>query len=146
MATLGVISLSGLYSEDFLYPFLAASGISEASVGKAVTLDTTANTVKLAGDGERVIGKIVTFEDRVQDGVKLVTVATKGGFTFDVNPNATASSPDETPAVGDFLLGATATDTTKGWVQKASTGNTVVTNLQVVEVLNSGAQVVAILS
>ena len=146
MATLGSLSLSGLYSEDFLYPFYAASGITEASEGMAVAIDSTAaNTVKLAGDGDRVIGQIQRFEDRVQDGVKLVTVAVKGGFTFNTNPNATASSPDETPAVGDYLAGGTASGGAKGYVQKASPTNATVTNLLCVEVISS-TKLVAILS
>lgn len=123
MATLGTVSLRGLYVEAFIWTFLGATGMTAADVGKAVTLDTTANnTVKLAGDGNAIIGILESVEVRTQDGVITCAVATRGGFKFLLNPNATASSPDETPAVGEYIEGGTATDTTKGWVQKLQSG------------------------
>lgn len=148
MAAIGKVSLRGMNVEEFAWTFLMASGIVQADAGvKAVTLNGTANTVALAGDGERIMGLLATFEDRsAVEGIKVGTVYTKGGHKFMVNPNATASSPDETPAVGDFLVGGTATDTTKGWVQKAQTADLQAgkTNWVVVEVLDSGAAVVAV--
>lgn len=84
MATIGVgVSLRGIEHEEFHYPFLLASGITASDAGKAVALDTTAaNTVKLAGDGDQVLGKLVTVENRVTEGVLVGTVALKGGFKF----------------------------------------------------------------
>ena len=141
MATLGLVSLRGLYVEAFAWTFLGASGMTAADVGKAVTLDTTAaNTVKLAGDGNAILGKLSAVEVRTQDGVITCTVETKGGHQFLLNPNATASSPDELPAVGEFIEGGTATDTTKGWVQKLQSGTS---KWQVVEVTGT-TSVVAI--
>lgn len=141
MATLGLVSLRGLYVEAFTWTFLGASTLTTADVGKAVTLDTTANnTVKLAGDGERILGLLEAVENRVQDGVITCTVACKGGFKFNLNPNASAAAPDELPTVGEFIEGGTATDTTKGWVQRLQSGTS---NWMVVEV-NGTTSVVAI--
>ena len=141
MATLGLVSLRGLYVEPFIWTFLGASGMTAADVGKAVTIDSSANnTVKLAGDGDRILGLVESVEVRTQDGVITVGVATKGGFKFSLNPNATASTPDELPVVGEFIEGGTATDTTKGWVQKLQSGTS---GWQVVEVSGT-AYVIAI--
>lgn len=126
------VSLRGLTQDAFNYVFLAASGIAAGDEGKSVTLNGTTNTVALAGDHDFVIGTIETFEDRTAEGIKVVTVKTEGGMSFLVNPDATASSPDETPAVGDFLEGATTTTgTLKGYVQKVQSTNR--SKFQVVE-------------
>lgn len=123
MATLGLVSLRGLYVEAFQWTFLGAAGLTSADEGKAVTLDTSAaNTVKLAGDGDKILGLLEKVEVRTQDGVITCTIALYGGYKFLVNPNATASSPDETPAVGDLLEGGTATGSLKGYVQKLQSG------------------------
>lgn len=123
MAALGIVSLRGLYVEAFIWTFLGASGMTSADVGKAVTLDASgSNQVKLAGDGDRILGILESVEVRTQDSVITCAVATKGGFKFNLNPNATASTPDELPVAGEFIEGGTATDTTKGWVQKLQSG------------------------
>lgn len=57
---------------DFHYPFHLAAAVTAADVSKAMALDTTApNTVKVAGDGDQIIGKLVTFENRVVEGIKV---------------------------------------------------------------------------
>lgn len=101
MAQIGEgISHRGLVSEDFHYPFYITGTVTSADVGKAVTLDATAaHSVKLAGDGDQVIGYLVTYEDRVVEGVKVATVAMKGGFRF------TAVS-GHTIAVGGTVVGS----------------------------------------
>lgn len=44
-------------------------------IGHAVALDATAaGTVKLAGDGDYVYGRVYQYEDRKQEGVKTVSV------------------------------------------------------------------------
>lgn len=146
MATnnLGLVSLRGLYHEDAQYTFLLASGITQADVGKAVTLDlTAANTVKLAADNDRILGRLHSVEGRTQEGpiARTGAVGLAGGYDFLVNPQATASSPDETPAIGDYIVGGTAT-AGNGYVQKEQTGGK--SDWLVVEVLDSGARVVAI--
>lgn len=84
MATIGVgVSLRGIEHEEFHYPFNLASAVTANDVGKPVALDATAaNTVKVAGDGDVIVGKLVTYEDRAIEGVKVGAVALKGGFKF----------------------------------------------------------------
>ncbi len=142
---IGKVYLGGLIDEDAQYTFNVAAGITAADVGKAVTIDSTAaNTVKLASDGDQILGRLEVVEVRSLEGVNVATVSLKGGMVFTVTPDALAIGPDEIPAVGDYLLGGNTAGAAKGYVQKASTGNTVVTRWLVTEVLNSGAQVVAI--
>lgn len=149
MSQIGVVSLRGLLAEDFQYTFLlkaSDSAIADAGI-KAVSLDTTAaNTVKLAAEGELILGRLEVFEDRVVEGVKTGMVALKGGIEFLVDPEATDSPTDETPAVGDHLVGAQTAAGLKGHVRKATTAEIEkgMRNWLVVEVRNSGATVVAI--
>lgn len=84
MATIGVgVSLRGIEHEEFHYPFNLASAVTADDVGKPVALDTTAaNTVKVAGDGDVIVGKLTTYENRAIEGVKVGAVALKGGFKF----------------------------------------------------------------
>lgn len=142
MPAIGKVSLRGINIEEFAWTFLMASGVTAADVGnKAVTMTTTANTVALAGDGEMILGLLASYEDRVGENIKVGTVYTKGGHKFLLNPNATASSPDELPVPGEFIVGGTATDTTKGWVQKAQAADLQAgkTNWMVVEVIGTSA-------
>ena len=137
---IGVVSLRGLYHEDSAYPFNLASGITVSDVGKAVTIDSSgANKVKLAGDADPILGRLEQVEDRSAEGILVGTVMIAGGLVFTVNPDATAS-PDETPALGDFICGGTSSTPTKGYVQRSATA----TRWQVVEMLESNAKVVAI--
>ena len=101
MAIIGQgISLRGMTHEKFHYPFFLAAGITSADVGKAVSLDSSAaNTVKLAGDGEQVLGRLVVVEDRGVEGVLVGTVALRGGFRFTVAATQTVN-------IGDTVVGA----------------------------------------
>lgn len=117
------VSTKGITQDNFQYVFNGATGLTQADIGKAVTLDTSgASKVKLAGNGEFILGRIFQVEDRVAEGIIVVTVETEGGVEFVVNPDATASSPDETPAVGDYIAGAADDDSNKGYVQKKTSG------------------------
>lgn len=97
MAIIGEgISHRGLVHEDFNIPFNVAATMTQADVGKPVTLDDSADrAVKLAGDGDPIIGILMSFEDRSVEGVKVGTVAMKGGFRV-----------TGTAAVGDTVVGA----------------------------------------
>lgn len=102
MATIGVgVSLRGIEHDEFHYPFNLASGITASDIGKAVSLDTSAsNTVKLAADGDAIVGKLVTVEDRTIEGVLVGAIALHGGFKFTKADAAAAIS------VGDTVVGA----------------------------------------
>jgi len=141
------VTLRGLNHEDFHYTFNISGTVSREDEGMAVCIDTAlANTAKAATDGALILGPMVIYENRVNEGIKVGTVALKGGFVFTVDPNATASSPDETPAVGDYLVGAVNTAGKAGYVRKATTAEIAEgkRNWLVVEVLGTGATVVAI--
>jgi len=103
MAIIGQgISLRGMTHEKFHYPFYLVAGITSADVGKAVAIDTSAaNTVKLAGDGEQVIGNLVVVEDRGVEGVLVGTIALRGGFRFQE-----VDTPALALAIGDTVVGA----------------------------------------
>jgi hypothetical protein len=50
-------------------PTPSRGAVTQDDLGKALTLDTTApNTMKLAGDGDPVHGRLETYEDRSQQG------------------------------------------------------------------------------
>lgn len=94
------ISLAGMYHEDWQYPFFISGDVSHEDIGKAVTLDTSkANTVKLAGDGDPVLGRLEVYEDRVQEGIKVATVNLAGGMKLPVKEG-------ETVNIGDAVIGA----------------------------------------
>lgn len=131
MATIGEgVSLRGITHEDFHYPFNLAAGMTIADVGKAVALDTSAaRTVKIAGAGEKIIGVLVSFEDRVVEGVTVGTVAMKGGFQL------TAVS-GHSIVVGDWVEGSA----TAGQVQEEAVATH--KNCQVVAVSGDTLEVI----
>lgn len=119
------VSLRGLYHDDFQYPFLLATGITKADEGKAVALDpSAANTVKLAGDGDRVIGRLEVVEVRIQEGINIGTVSIQGGLDYPVKVG-------EALQPGDSVVGAAG-----GLLKKASVG--VLSSLVVVQILTNG--------
>tara|TARA_R110002072_G_scaffold23791_4_gene81595 strand:+ start:3391 stop:3816 length:426 start_codon:yes stop_codon:yes gene_type:complete len=95
------ISHRGLVSEDFHYPFNVTGTVTAADVGKAVTYDTSAaRAVKLAGDGDPVIGVLATFEARSIEGTQVGTVALKGGFRLQ------KAAGTDAIAIGDTVVGS----------------------------------------
>lgn len=127
MAAIGKVSLRGIVHDDFHYTFLVKTGGGNDAVAadagvKAVSLDTAAaNQVKLAVDGDKILGRLEIFEDREVEGIVVGTVALKGGMKFMINPNVSVSSPDERPAVGDNIVGDVSGGSVAGYVRKATT-------------------------
>lgn len=116
MTAIGKVTLRGIVHDDFQYTFsLKSSDAVAADAGvKAVTIDTSApNQLMLATDASQILGRLEVFEDRTVEGIKVGTVALCGGVKFLVKIGA---SGPETPAVGDFLVGAGS-----GYVRKATT-------------------------
>lgn len=71
--------LSGRYIKNTVpandLTFILADGIKEEHVGLAVVQDSTAsNTVKLAGDGDLIFGRLENVEDRKVEGIKVGAV------------------------------------------------------------------------
>lgn len=79
--------------------FILANSIKEEHVGLAVVQDSTAsNTVKLAGDGDLIFGRLENVEDRKVEGIKVGAVKIIGGMAFKKSEAAVA--------VGDKVVGA----------------------------------------
>ena len=77
-----------------------ATAIVKADEGKPVTIDTAANNrVKIAGDGDNILGYLEVVENRVVEGIKVGTIAL----------NYVAQWPIKAAdalAVGDVAVGA----------------------------------------
>lgn len=104
------VSLDAMFDEDSIKTFNVSGGVTTADVGKAVTLDTTAaNTVKIAGDGDVIIGRLEVVE--VRSATQTVgSVSLTGSFRLPIGANVVA--------VGDTLQGATG-----GVCKKLTTAN-----------------------
>ena len=97
---IGINSLQGIISEDSWQAWNVSGSPAQTDVGKAVTLDSSAaNTVKLAGIGDRIIGRLEALESRTIEGV---TVGTISREFSDSLPAANG----ETFHVGDTAVGA----------------------------------------
>ena len=78
------VTLQGFEADDFSYTWNLNSAVLVADLGKPMTLDTSAdNTIKVAGDGDTIIGGLLTFEDRLNEGIKVGTLKRKGTFVWD---------------------------------------------------------------
>ena len=64
-----------------------------------MTIDTTANTVRLAGDGDPIDGRLETVEDRAQEGILVGTVAFRFANTLPIKTG-------ETVVIGSAVQGA----------------------------------------
>ena len=105
------VTLEGVSYPDFNISVNLASGITTDDLGKAVSWDSSAaNTVKLAADGDLILGQLVIVEGRAQEGTLVGTVATKGGMTFPKSASTTITIGQELVGAGSGLVkGATAT-------------------------------------
>ncbi len=109
----GGVTLIGTHDNSSYLTFLISGSVDSTCVGKAVTQDsTTANTVKLCGDGDLIVGKIVQFEDRVVEGVKVVSVMPANGARTPMRLTYTGAAP---------TLGASVVGSATAGVVKAST-------------------------
>lgn len=101
--------------------FILEDSIKQEHVGLAVTQDTTAaNTVKLAGDGDKILGRLENVEDRTVEGIKVGAVKIIGGMALKKTGEI---------AVGDMVLGGG-----NGLVKKDATSSGAVSDLAVWEV------------
>lgn len=113
------VTLKGTTPDNGL-TFLLKSDIKEEHVGLAVTQDTSAaNTVKLAGDGDEVLGVLMNVEDRTAiAGVKTGGVQLVGGLEL-------KAVEDHGLKVGDYVTGGG-----NGLVKKSATGTNGATAVQ----------------
>lgn len=79
------VTLAGFHFEDWSLTFNLDSAITAADIGKAVSKNgTTANSVKLAADGDVIIGRLATYENRVTEGIKVGAVELKFANTLPI--------------------------------------------------------------
>lgn len=98
------VTLRGFQFEDANFTFLISGSPTSSDVGKAVSQDTSAaNTVKLAADGDIIVGRLMAVENRVQEGIVVATVAMQ---FIDKLPIKSGLSGAAVPALGKFLVGA----------------------------------------
>jgi hypothetical protein len=98
------VTLKGYFMEAYQFTVLLSGSIVAADVGKALTQDTTvANTFKLAGDGDPIHARLETYEDRVQEGIKVGTAAFHFANELPIKSGLTAGA---VVAVGSTLVGA----------------------------------------
>lgn len=117
-------------ADPFTYTYLLSGTFADdaaayAAVGKAVTLDTAAaNTFKLAGDGDVVMGRTFQVERRIADSITTASIQRKFKEKLPANSGHGI-------VVGNRVVGAGA-----GLVKKdtAGSGAGLVTNPLVVEV------------
>ena len=93
------VTLKGTIPDNDL-TFVLAAGITAKHVGLAVAQDTSAaNTVKLAGDDDVIVGRLESFEDRsATEGVVVGTVKLVGGMEM--------KKSEAAMKVGDSVVGA----------------------------------------
>lgn len=109
--------------------FILADGIKEEHVGLAVMQDSSAaNTVKLATDGAKILGRLENVEDRKVEGIKVGAVKIIGGMALKKSGDI---------AVGDMVLGAG-----NGLVKKDATSAGAISDLAVWEV--NGDEVIVV--
>lgn len=115
----------GFPFDDFIFTYNLAAGIGQDQLGQALTLDTTAaSTMKLAGDGAPIHGRLMQAEDRTQQGAGL-TGSVQRKFKEKLK-----AIPAAGIAVGESVCGSA----TPGLVRQAVVGVDPITNI-VVEVL-----------
>lgn len=103
------VSLRGLRDENYNYTWNVTGTVVQADVSKAVQLDTAAsNSVKLATADSTILGVLASYEDRVQEGIKVGTVARKGVFVLSYS----GADPD----IGCGVVGGAAAGQVKAYI------------------------------
>lgn len=106
------VTMKGFHQEAFHLTMNLSGTVTAADIGKAVSVDTTAaNTAKLATDGDVIIGRLASYENRTNEGIVVGAVEFRFANTL---PIATG----ETVNVGDTAVGAGA-----GAVKSAATAD-----------------------
>lgn len=98
------VALDGFSFPDNQFTVKLHAGIATTDIGKAVSQDTAgANTVKLAADGDAIVGRLMTVEDRTVEGQLIGTVEFKFQGTLPIKSGLTSTA---VVAVGSRVVGA----------------------------------------
>lgn len=94
------VTLRGFHFEDASLTGNLAAGITDADIGKAVSVDATGpNKFKLSGDGDYIIGRLASVENRSVEGSLVGAIE----FQF---ANLLPIKTGQVVAVGDTVVGA----------------------------------------
>ncbi len=122
------VSLRGFHFEEWILTCTLAVGITANDVGKAVSYGGAANTVKLAADGDVILGKLASVEDRKVEGTLVGSVEFKFSDLLPVKVgDALAAGDSVVGGGGGTVKKATAADHTKSIVWDVANGYAVVT-------------------
>ncbi|RWM27929.1 MAG: hypothetical protein EOR77_30890 [Mesorhizobium sp.] len=125
------VTLRGFHWEVSSLTFNLASGITQAHIGRGVSVDASGpNKVKLAADGDTIIGRLASVEDRTVEGSLIGAVELQFANTLPIKAG-------ETVAVGATVVGAGA-----GEVKAAATPDH--SKNFVVEIIGTNAVVVKV--
>lgn len=96
------VTLRGFHWEDSSLTFNLNAAITAADITKAVSIDVSGNNkVKLAADGDAIVGRLATYEDRTVEGIKVGAVELQFANTLPLGAGASVGL-----AVGDTVQGA----------------------------------------
>lgn len=101
MAAIGQgVTLRGLRSEDFTYTWnLSGTAGVSPGIGSPMMQDTTVdNTAKGVVDNGILIGALMSYENRIQEGITVGAIAHKGVFVWDYTGSA--------PVRGNSVVGS----------------------------------------
>lgn len=102
------VILDGFTQNDFVFTMFLSTGsdmTADELHGRAVSLDTTAEaTVKVAADGDPIYGRIFVAEDRSQEGVTTVSVATRFRKRLKKGAGVAFNIGDTAVGAGDGLV------------------------------------------
>jgi hypothetical protein len=95
----------GFPIDDVRFTYNISGAVTQDDLGKALSLDTSANsTMKLAADGDKIVGRLETYEDRSQQGAgKVGTVARQ---FKELLPIKAGLAGLDAVALGDSVVGA----------------------------------------
>lgn len=93
------VAMDSYPQREWHFTVKLASGITEADIGKALSLDATPNTFKLAADGDHIKARLEQVEDRDVTGQLLGMAAFKFIEELPVKTG-------ETVALGETVVGA----------------------------------------
>ena len=112
------VVLDGFTQNDHVFTMYGSGDITIDDVGKAVSLDTSADaTVKLAEDGEAIYGRVFQVEDRSQEGVVTVSVETRFRKRVRKESATVINRGDTVVGAGNgFVKAAAAADSAKNTV------------------------------
>lgn len=98
------VTFRGYAFPEWNFTATLASGITTSDIGKAVSIDTGgSNKVKLAADGDVIIGRLESVENRTQQGILVGAISLKFADRLPVKSGLTGA---EAVVVGSSVVGA----------------------------------------